>query len=701
MSSYTGKTKSLMKRLPHFCNPQESGQSMLQLYETFGRSLQRSEEDLYEVKRSHFGQTANNVGSRGFIARHEFQGDLDKIYALYLESLGGTSQVVMMNPLLSRRSIIPHKLFQSLDQALENPDSFKYALRQNFTEESQEILSRFRPAYCLFAQEEFNNSFLIDLLTDKSPFCTYLRNQLNEDQKVLLKSYKGGELSELLKVTLQQFFNEAVLADRSLYTELYTFFEQLQMAPEMKSLRNTLYRDFINKKLQEEDLNYGDSVDRDALSTELKEVEEAESPPKNDTIRFNRLLLQATSGEARIQGRSWIFKTKNIPSIKLVRQILTNELNTVLEVPEDSPAAELFSKKYFTEKTLEKIHNENKDLLWKRRLLLEEEFTFEIEKSVHTYRQRLTELVRALQKGASNRQGMIDITAANLGIVGDDPEARRARRLIEIEEFNPKEKIFASGNIPLYGSIDIENTNPEDVTPKLRISVLDSSYHGLHKIKFTDEKGKSFVIPVDLQAKDLIIFDRGKILRNGYEVKVSTEGSPLILKGKSSHRWTVEIEVEANEKTELFNGARFDKESFEQTVFIDKLPAIKLEVLSSDLTPGCFRLIIPWHIPGFTDNFNESEDHPRNKILSLINKVKAAGVHASVSYYQNFPEDHLIEERLDFAVDGPVFSETHDIKDGFSIDSRLSSEEEHEISDQFITSGVIDYSRFDSANRFT
>ena len=55
----------------------------------FAALLDEAEEDLLNIMKTHWVKKADNAGSKGFDAK--VKGDLDKIIALYLESLGGTA----------------------------------------------------------------------------------------------------------------------------------------------------------------------------------------------------------------------------------------------------------------------------------------------------------------------------------------------------------------------------------------------------------------------------------------------------------------------------------------------------------------------------------------------------------------------------------------------------------------------------------
>lgn len=86
-----GRTISLIRRFPDFYDSGESDNLFHRLMAVFGETLDQVEADLLEVMRSHWVDTAGNRGSQGFNTTRK--GDLDKLFTLYLENLGGTSRL--------------------------------------------------------------------------------------------------------------------------------------------------------------------------------------------------------------------------------------------------------------------------------------------------------------------------------------------------------------------------------------------------------------------------------------------------------------------------------------------------------------------------------------------------------------------------------------------------------------------------------
>lgn len=86
-----GKTESIIRRFPDFYQTKDAQSVLYQFVNVFGQLLDEAEVDLLKVMRAHWVDTADNEGSQGFDTAQK--GDLDKIFSLYLENLGGTSQL--------------------------------------------------------------------------------------------------------------------------------------------------------------------------------------------------------------------------------------------------------------------------------------------------------------------------------------------------------------------------------------------------------------------------------------------------------------------------------------------------------------------------------------------------------------------------------------------------------------------------------
>lgn len=83
------KTTSMLSHLPSFYRSDDERSLLYRLLEAYAAQLEGAENDLIRVMHSHWSQKANNEGSES--ADTLQRGDLDKIFALWLESLGGTA----------------------------------------------------------------------------------------------------------------------------------------------------------------------------------------------------------------------------------------------------------------------------------------------------------------------------------------------------------------------------------------------------------------------------------------------------------------------------------------------------------------------------------------------------------------------------------------------------------------------------------
>ena len=84
------KTRNIISRFADFYT-REDGSVFVRFIELFGRVLEDAETDLLDVMNAHWVDKANNAAALGFDDLQK--GDLDRIFALYLDALGGTSQL--------------------------------------------------------------------------------------------------------------------------------------------------------------------------------------------------------------------------------------------------------------------------------------------------------------------------------------------------------------------------------------------------------------------------------------------------------------------------------------------------------------------------------------------------------------------------------------------------------------------------------
>jgi hypothetical protein len=331
------------------------------------------------------------------------------------------------------------------------------------------------------------------------------------------------------------------------------------------------------------------------------------------------------------------------------------------------------------------------------------------------YRERIRGLIEVLKSGASTREGIITIVAANLGIVGESPEAQAARQQIHIIEFLPELRPVDLGPVVLSQIYTIDNPNDSTIN-NVRLRLRKDFPAPLYEPQFVNvDTGMSVRYAGGVTGGDeLAFFANGTAFLNGVVVPIQGTLPPL-LQGKNRLRVEALVGVaEGRFDQALFDFAAFEAEqlqaigsfdregsNFDAAVFAYDTPAVDVELTFLKLTPGAFMVRIPWDIPGFTDKFDELSDPPRNQIKYIVDKVKAAGVFSVIAYEKRFEEAHDLSSAL--TVKRP-FIEEHAAEEGdFSMGSvqvPYPGGLHHAMADSLITSGVFDYTSFDSLNRF-
>jgi hypothetical protein len=366
------------------------------------------------------------------------------------------------------------------------------------------------------------------------------------------------------------------------------------------------------------------------------------------------------------------------------------------------------------------------------------------------YRKRMKGLIEVLGKGASTKEGIIAIVAANLGIVGDDDKAIAARNQIHIVEFLPQPltqvlpKSVAVGKTFTLTNPNIVETKPGKTTPDFRIQVREDwtiplvnprlvnltrnesvQYQGTLKVQYQGSVKSGDV---------LWFFTDGTASLNG--IPISILGTPPTLPLGNSD-WQFEADLgfaqakfdqaafdfstfdrnllqetnvaqfdQAKYDWSTFEGAwmqiaYFDASPFDQSMFGFDTPAVDIEMSLFKLTPACFTVYIPWDIEGFTEKLDEVEDRPRNQIKYIVDKVKAAGVYAVIAYEKYFPlEVQELQDTFQCQIQRQL-QETQEMAETFQIGSFQSTSMVQEMSDTLITASVFDYTRFDSLNTFS
>lgn len=705
-----GKTLNIASRLPHFYDTKNAGSLLYQFIDVFGYIIEQAETDLMEVMRAHHVDTASNEDSQGFIGKQK--GDLDKIFTLYLETLGGTSQLIQISDRFTAGSIKNVNSF--VYQLQTNTDEVSQYFRENFSPLTKDLLERYQATGPSFHQDSFKNlpKLAISILVAENPLSKYLKTQLDAKSKEILSYYDGSEpVPQPLQEILLTLLNKQ-LTNPYFYTRNKAYFHSLPLLEIIKQLL-------------------------------------AAPTTYEDRLRLHRLLLE-TAYPQYIQPR-------NIPSKAEVENILIQELNRFLEG-------------YKREgKTAENLGN----LIKQNRRLLEITYPNELEKSYAPYRERLKGIISILRRGAATRQGILDLVAANLGILGESDAALAAKKQIRIEEFAPEimfvrppigesesEEVIvlrSSNNSFDTGAYDVSffddrephlvnsacgyllrlfqefttfnpNAEPSEIEIKVEVaSILPVEKLYNPRIVHVNT-GEVISYEGAVKAGDVLLFRRDTVLVNGQPYYI--QNPPPLLPINIS-KWRFEAQLVPDYPLGLFNQKNYNL----STLGFAQI-AVYLEMRIYKLNPGRFEVIIPWDIPGYTDKFDEALDHPRNQIANIINHVKAAGVLAIINYEKflrshhdlaveltiersPFLDEHISEEKfnllgLKIPYSDDIRQEMRDriLTSGFdyaTFDSGSSfaagrasypDENYHEMSDKLVISGVFDYTEFDSGNNF-
>lgn len=714
MSTKHGKTARLLNRLPHFYQGGELEKDFMQLYETLGGSLERMEHLLFAVLQAHHVSTATNIGSKGYTAQPTDHGDLDKLFSLYLEALGGTSQLVKMNPRFTRKSFYLEKLLSSLYQPAEAlTDRLRLLLweTEQAAPEAVDPVRAYLPATIAYTQDEIGPPLVLGLLLRQDTLMRYLADRLDAPAQELLGTYDGkGPVPQPLALALQEFLNGRILKDPYLYPKnMEEVWEELPMDQVTRQRCDALHRDFLKHYYERrfaEDASYFDHDQRN-LHRRLEELRFAEppaSPAQHDLLRLNRTLLDTYVQFHPVASgaKPWGIRQRQIPDAKTVSLKLRDRFNALLS-DQTERVRSFFDDILATTPVhmeLEKHYADQTVML--RRQLLEQLLPYEIEHLYRGYQKRMQAIMQVLRKGASTRQGIQDIVAANFGLIGNDPEVLKTKELFQIDEFDPEETHFGKQEVALSEPFAIYNPNQDAVLPRVRVTLLPAQIKSVRNLRFINEaSGQVFTVPLTLQVGDSFTVEQDEVFFNGVLSSAMLDGSLHSLPAMREVFWRVEAEILSNNLGSFGKYGRYDQTEVEEAIFIAPIERVlEVEVLSYKLTYGAFSINIPWHIDGVTDKFAETEDHPRHQIRSLVDKVKAAGVRVNVAYKQVFAEDHELADRFDLELSGTMLQERHDQEDRFSIDSRLGVQEQHELKDSLKLSATFDYTEFNSGNTF-
>lgn len=697
MDALTGKARGILLRLPHFFAPDTAGPLLLDVVGSAGHVLEHAEGDLYRVLRAHHVETADNEGAGGYTAPPAKRGELDRILGLYLGVLGGTSQLVRVSPTLTARSIDVRRLARML---LEPAYPLRGWLERALPAETWALLGRWEAAHARVRADEVAPGLVLELLLATTPLAAYVAGRLDAAARALLAGYDGGpEVSPGLRAALAEALNRRVLNDPFLYPRHAEHFDALALPEAVVRLRSGVHAEWLRTRAAE-----ATGAEAERLRTVLEWAEPVPSPSGDDLVRLNRQLLEAAW--PREPGRPWGLDSRGIPAPAEVRDALVSGLNAVLADPmlarpenlEPELAEELPALRARFQGRPE----------WLGRVLLERAFPGAVEPAYAPYRERLLGLIQVLRRGASTRRGIVDVVAANLGLLGDDPEARRARGLIEVREYAPRQVTFFRRAVHFWGEVAVSSSNRVATPALFRLTMQPAAYAELANVRLTHlESGERVEWPGRLRAGDRLELAGSRVRLNGIEpAEALAHPVPLLPPGGSRWRFEAEVVVpaalpaaEAAWPVGRFDGSSGAAAIFDRAVLAPPEAPVELEVVSEEYTPGTFTVVIPWNIEGFTDRF-DAADHPRQQILGLVDRVRAAGVEGRVAYLERIREDQDPRDSLRLELSGKLLGEEHESEERYRAYSRQGAAEDQCAEDALVLAGVFDHTGFDSLNTF-
>lgn len=298
------------------------------------------------------------------------------------------------------------------------------------------------------------------------------------------------------------------------------------------------------------------------------------------------------------------------------------------------------------------------------------------------YRERIKGIIQVLLGGASNREGLREIVAANLGIYGNSPEAQTARQLIEIIEYLPTEFTTPTYTVELFEEVVVVNPNPSPAPTSIKVTVLKlPPGFNLLNVRVTDVTTGLTVELVENPAGPIPGGTTFDIAADGTATQdgttpinlLPTTFLPALPTGASV--WRVEAVVGQYHESTYDPG----NHTFDTAVFGPDLPIFNLEFSFVKFQPATFMVRISWDLPVYGPVLDALPEKPRYMIPFIVNKVKAAGVLGVVAYRKDFQEVHTMMDELR--------TEEQD----------FSFQEQQPMQDQLLIGGVYDVARYDQS----
>lgn len=663
------KTRAVVSRFPDFYSIDEVESLFVQFVDIFGQTLEQVEADILRVMRAHWVDTASNEGSQGFDRVQK--GDLDKIFALYLENLGGTSQLKQFD--------------------------------WNFAEQDFIDLT----------------GFVEKLRWAADPVSKYLKEQFSAETKLLLEEYqfaqgpitlkRGDSRGELLvpaktRLTLTRQVRPGQVEIKQFETrEAISFRHRVNVV-------STPVKALVKGSAYEVTTTRGQSWRVESEDEKLAGLTVDNHQPllvKTKTLRqilvneLNVILQKPLHVPARFAGITLSEEIQALISTKPQQGRALARLNySLLEAAYPNEIRKSYAA-------------------YRERL----KGVIDVLEGGASTVKGITDIV-AVNLGIIGDSEAVSEARQKIRVVEFLPQP------IAIEE-----RGVVGKGLLLREPFVIENPNLIEVIPEMRLRMHAELFRPLITPRLVNlTTGKFIQYNGTVSRNDILSFspDGSAFLnRRPIPTQELTGTIPDLPPGKSLWRfeaWAGLTEGRFDRtrfNTSAFEQARLDEQAvgaweqvdfdlsrsrfdelearFDEALFLDlDLVLASIDIRFNLLTPGAFTIRIPWDIPGFTDRFAEFDDHPRHRIRYIIQKVKAAGIFAAVAYEKLFSErheldDHLLIEARHFHTEEHPAVETAFQRSLRHTPEALEGGIKHEMSDALVTSGILDRTRFDQS----
>lgn len=352
------------------------------------------------------------------------------------------------------------------------------------------------------------------------------------------------------------------------------------------------------------------------------------------------------------------------------------------------------------------------------------------------YTSRTIGLIKGLMGGASTKEGIRQIVAANLGLAEKEAIQAETIKRIEVNEFSPQFISQPAVTLPVVGDLRLVNENTIASPLELRLHVNRKFYADLKEVKLIHVQSGAFILLKGpfLRGDILLLQSDGRAFRNGTPIRYRG-ALPLLPPGESlwkfdarpapvlTHFDQVGFDQAIFSEVGMGEPGYFEYASFDQAFFQDNKPmeavvfdetffdnsrfehddrAGFLTISYKRMHPATFQVSIPWDIPQSEYEMREPSIEARNGILHIVDKVKAAGVASEVAYKKEFKEDQGLEDLLHVRIrreeEAELKSPTFKIK---AIQKANQGAISHKITDQLHLRGVFDHTSFDSLNTYS